>query len=52
MYTFDGRVRYSECDEHRNITLLSMINYLQDCTTFHSESIGRGIEYMHERGIA
>ncbi len=52
MYTFDGRVRYSECDEHGDITLLAMINYLQDCTTFHSESIGRGIEYMHERGIA
>ena len=52
MYSFDGRVCYSECDEHGNLSLLSLINYLQDCTTFHSESIGRGVEYMSQRKIA
>ena len=52
MYSFDGRVRYSECDEHGNLTLLSMIDYLQDSSTFHSEELGRGVEYMSERGIA
>lgn len=52
MYSLEGRVRYSECDEHGNLSLLSMINYLQDCTTFHSEDIGRGVAYMSERGLA
>ncbi len=52
MYTFESRVRYSECDEHADLSLLSMINYLQDCSTFHSESIDRGVRYMHEHGIA
>ena len=52
MYSFDSKVRYSECDEHGNLTLLAMINYLQDCTTFHSESIDRGVSYMTNRGIA
>lgn len=52
MYTFEGRVRYSECDEHGNLTLLNLINYLQDCSTFQSESIGRGVGYMSERGLA
>ncbi len=52
MYSLEGRVRYSECDEHGNLSLLSMINYLQDCTTFHSEDIGRGVGYMAERGLA
>ncbi|MDI9591359.1 MAG: thioesterase [Acidobacteriota bacterium] len=52
MYSFDGRVRYSECDERGNLTLLALINYLQDCTTFHSESIGRGVSHMRGRGIA
>lgn len=52
MYTLDARVRYSECDEQGNLSLLALVNYLQDCTTFHSESIGRGVEYMKERGIA
>ena len=52
MYTFNSTVRYSECDENGNLSLLSMINYLQDTTTFHSESINRGVAYMGERGIA
>ena len=52
MYTIESRVRYSECDEHGNLSLVSLINYLQDCTTFHSEEIGRGVAYMKERGIA
>lgn len=51
MYSFDGKVRYSECDENGDLTLLSLINYLQDSSTFHSESIGLGIEYMRERGM-
>ena len=52
MYSFDSRIRYSECDEHGNLSLLSLINYLQDCTTFHSEAIGRGVNYMSQRSIA
>ena len=49
MYSFDSRVRYSECDEHGRLSLLSLINYMQDCTTFHSESIDRGVDYMRSR---
>ena len=52
MYSFESKVRYSECDENGNLSLLSLINYLQDTTTFHSESIDRGVSYMRERGIA
>ena len=52
MYTLESRVRYSECDEHGNLSLLSLINYLQDCTTFHSEEVGRGVSYTAERGQA
>ena len=52
MYTLESRVRYSECDEHGNLALVSLINYLQDCTTFHSEEIARGVDYMKQRGIA
>ena len=52
MYSFDGRVRYSECDGQGSITLLSLIDYLQDSSTFHSEAIDRGVTYMSKRGIA
>ena len=42
MYTFDGRVRYSEIGNNGKMKLTSLINYFQDCTTFHSEDIGVG----------
>ena len=31
MYTFDSRIRYSETDETGALSLLGVINYLQDC---------------------
>ena len=52
MYQFKSRVRFSEVDSHLNMTLPSIINYFQDCSTFHSDSIGQGIEVMMEQGYA
>ena len=34
MYSFDSRVRYSEVDEDRKLSLTGVINYMQDCSTF------------------
>lgn len=48
-YTFDSRIRFSEVDHTRRITLPGIINYFQDCSTFHSESLGVGIDYCKER---
>ena len=42
MYTFDGRIRYSEIDHRDQLTLPALINYFQDCSTFHSEDVGMG----------
>lgn len=50
MYTFDGRVRYSEVGEDSLLTLQSLLDYFQDCSTFHSEDIGLGLEYMDKIG--
>lgn len=49
MYSFDSRVRYSEVDENRELTVTAMINYLQDCSTFQSEDIHMGIDYLANR---
>lgn len=49
MYTFDGRIRYSEVDENGDLELVSLINYLQDCSTFQSESMGLGMQFMRDR---
>lgn len=46
MYHFDGRVRYSETDEQRRLSLTGVLNYLQDCSTFQSEDLGIGIQYL------
>lgn len=47
-YTFDSRIRFSEVDHTKRITLPGIINYFQDCSTFHSESLGVGIDYCTE----
>lgn len=50
MYTFDSRVRYSEVGEDGLLSLQSLLDYFQDCSTFHSEDIGLGMDYLKENG--
>lgn len=45
-YEFSSRVRYSEIDHRGTMTLPALINYFQDCTTFHSEAAGLGMEQL------
>ncbi len=49
MYSFDSRVRYSEVDKKKQLDLVSIINYFQDCSTFHSEDAGVGIDYLDDK---
>jgi medium-chain acyl-[acyl-carrier-protein] hydrolase len=51
MYSFENRVRYSECDEHGRLGVVPMINYLQDCSTFHCEDVGEGIKELGRQGL-
>ena len=51
MYTFDSRIRYSEADSEGKLTLTSLVNYFQDCSTFHSEDVGLGMKYLQERNL-
>lgn len=48
MYTFDSRIRYSETDSEGRLTMASLINYFQDCSTFQSEDLGLGVEKLKE----
>lgn len=50
MYAFNSRIRYSETDSEGYLTLDALLNYFQDCSTFHSEDVGLGISYMKEIG--
>lgn len=46
MYSFDSIIRFSEVDHRGTLTLPGIINYFQDCSTLHSESLGVGMEYL------
>lgn len=52
MYSFKSRVRFSEVDSDLYITLPSILSYFQDCSIFHSESIGSGFEDSVKKGFA
>ena len=44
MYEIQERVRYSEVTEKGEMSLFSVVNLLQDCSTFHSHDVGMSIE--------
>jgi len=46
MYSFTSHIRFSETDPERRLTLSSLIDYFQDCSTFQSESLGVGFDYL------
>lgn len=46
MYSFNSRVRFSETDIDRKLSITGLMNYLQDCSIFHSEDLGAGFDYM------
>ena len=46
MFSFTSHIRFSETDPNRTLTLSSLIDYFQDCSTFQSESLGIGFDYL------
>ncbi len=52
MYQFNSRIRYSEVDSSGSLSLESLLDYFQDCSTFHSEDLGVGVEYLRKRHMA
>lgn len=52
MYNFNSRVRFSEVDAKKHLTLYGILNYFQDCSIFHSESAGSGIDRLSSQGYA
>lgn len=45
-YEFKSRVRYSEVSRDKKLSLISLIDYMQDCSIFHSEEVGLGVNEM------
>ena len=52
MYEFNSTVRYSEVDSKGQMTWLALMDYFQDCSVFHSESVKLGVEYLGRKHLA
>ncbi|MCR5785031.1 MAG: acyl-[acyl-carrier-protein] thioesterase [Eubacterium sp.] len=46
MYSFKSKVRYSEVDDKGLLTLGAILDYFQDCSSFQSDSLGIGMDYL------
>lgn len=46
MYSFKSKVRYSEVDKDGYLSLEALMNYFQDCSYFHSDDLGVGMDYL------
>ena len=44
MYRMDGRVAFSQINERGYLSTVGILDYLQDCCTFHSEDVGYPVE--------
>lgn len=52
MYEFDSRIRYSEVDANGQLTWLALMDYFQDSSVFHSESLNLGVSYLAQNHLA
>lgn len=52
MYSYESRIRYSELDESGDLKIEALLNYFQDCSTFHSEDLGVGVDYCTKKRLA
>ena len=52
MFTFKTKVRYSELSSDGIVRPEAIVNFLQDCTTFHSESLGASVAFYKSENKA
>lgn len=52
MYSIESRVRYSEVNSEKQLTLPALLDYLQDCCTFQSEDLEIGVDFLAEEQAA
>ena len=52
MYQLKSKVRYSEADANEKLTYAALLNYFQDSSTLHSESLGASGQALYEKNLA
>lgn len=48
-FEFNSRIRYSETGPDQKLTLMSLVDYFQDASTFQAEDCGAGTGYLREQ---
>ncbi len=51
MYEYGKRIGFSECGTDRKLTITSLIDAFQDCSTFQSEDSGVGFDVLEKEGL-
>ena len=51
MYHYESRVRFSETDKERKLTLEAIVDQFQDCSTFQTEDLGVGFSYLLPKNL-
>lgn len=49
MYSYTTRLRYSEYDSNMNLPIVSLVNLFQDCSTYQSEHLQKGMSYLSSK---
>ena len=52
MFEFESRIRYSEVDGSGVLTVPALLDYFQDASVFHSESLELGVDHLMKEQIA
>lgn len=52
MYTYNTRVSYSRLDKNQVVPIYEIMNLMQDCSTFQSEDLGVGVDYLTSKNMA
>ena len=52
MYQLKSKVRYSEADSNEQLTCAALLNYFQDSSTLHSETLGASGKFLYENDLA
>lgn len=49
IYEYKTRIRYSEIGPDQKLTITSLLDLFQNCSTFQSEDLGIGVNYLKEK---
>lgn len=51
-FSFENKIRFSETGDNEKLSIGNIIDYMQDCTNYHSESLDAGIQLQEQMGRA